>query len=139
MAQEVTVSTTIAAPLETVWRAFTTPADITGWNFATETWHCPSAEVDLQVGGVMKARMEARDGSMGFDFEGIYDEVAPLEAVAMTMPDGRKCRTTFVPSGGGVQVTTVSDAETENPIDMQRDGWQAILDNFAAYVRRLDR
>ncbi|MEX0921537.1 MAG: SRPBCC family protein [Rhodovibrionaceae bacterium] len=132
--QKITISTTIAAPIEPVWEAYTTPADITRWNFASDDWCCPSAEADLKVGGAYKARMEARDGSFGFDFEAVYEEVEPRKALTLAMSDGRKARTTFTAEGSQTKVTTVFDAEAQNPIEMQRDGWQAILNSFRAYV-----
>jgi uncharacterized protein YndB with AHSA1/START domain len=132
--QEITIEAMVAAPVDRAWAAFTTPADITQWNFASDDWCCPSAEVDLRVGGTYKARMEARDGSFGFDFEGLYEEVTPGRSLTLALGDGRKARTTFAPSGDGTRVTTVFDAETQHSIEMQRDGWQAILDNFAAHV-----
>ena len=134
--QQITIAATINAPVERVWEAYTTPADITQWNFASDDWWCPSAEADLRVGGAYKARMEAKDGSFGFDFEAVYEEVEPYKAVTMAMSDGRKARTTFEPAGNGTKVTTTFDAETQNSIDMQRDGWQAILDNFTRYVEK---
>jgi uncharacterized protein YndB with AHSA1/START domain len=134
--QQITVGTTIEAPIQRVWEAYTTPADITRWNFASDDWCCPSAEADLKVGGVYKARMEAKDGSFGFDFEAVYREVEPCKAIALAMSDGRKMRTTFEAAGEGTKVTTVFDAETQNSMEMQRDGWQAILDNFGAYVQK---
>jgi uncharacterized protein YndB with AHSA1/START domain len=132
--QQITVATTTTAPVERVWEAYTTPADITQWNFASDDWCCPSAEADLKVGGVYKARMEAKDGSFGFDLEAVYEEVEPYKAVTLAMSDGRKARTTFEPAETGTQVTTVFDAEAQNSIEMQRDGWQAILNNFGRYV-----
>jgi uncharacterized protein YndB with AHSA1/START domain len=134
--QQITVGTTIEAPIQRVWEAYTTPADITRWNFASDDWCCPSAEADLKVGGVYKARMEAKDGSFGFDFEAVYQEIEPYEAIALAMSDGRKVRTTFEAAGDGTKVTTIFDAETQNSVEMQRDGWQAILDNFGAYVQK---
>ena len=134
--QQITVGTTIEAPIQRVWEAYTTPADITRWNFASNDWCCPSAEADLKVGGIYKARMEAKDGSFGFDFEAVYREVEPCKAIALAMSDGRKMRTTFEAAGEGTKVTTVLDAETQNSMEMQRDGWQAILDNFGAYVQK---
>lgn len=131
---KITIETIIASPVERVWEAFTTPADIVQWNFASDDWRCPGAEVDLRVGGVYKARMEAKDGSFGFDFEGVYAEVAPHGAITLAMSDGRKARTTFEPVGSSTRVKTEFDAETENPVEMQRDGWQAILDNFRRHV-----
>ncbi len=132
--QQITIETKIAAPVERVWQAYTTPADITRWNFASDDWCCPSAEADVRVGGNYKARMEARDGSFGFDFEAVYQEVEPGKTLAFEMPDGRKVRTTFETAGGATIVKTVFDAETENSLEMQRDGWQAILDNFRRHV-----
>ncbi len=132
--QKITISTMIAAPIEVVWRAYSAPTDITGWNFASDDWRCPSAEVDLRVGGKYKARMEAKDGSFGFDFEAEYDEVVPPTAITLAMSDGRKARTTFEAQGSDTKVTTVFDAEEQNSIDMQRNGWQSILNNFKKYV-----
>lgn len=132
--QQITIETTIDSPVKRVWEAHTTPADIIQWNFASDDWCCPSAEVDLRLGGTYKARMEAKDGSFGFDFEAIYEELDPLNALTLAMGDGRKARTTFEPLGDKTRVTTIFDAETQNPIEMQRDGWQAILDNFKSHV-----
>ncbi len=132
--QQITIKTTIDAPVERVWEAYTTPADITRWNFASDEWCCPSAEADLKVGGAYKARMEAKDGSLGFDFEAIYDEVEPNKALTLVMTDGRKARTTFVTTENGTEVTTVFEAEDQNSIAMQRDGWQAILNNFKRHA-----
>jgi uncharacterized protein YndB with AHSA1/START domain len=135
--QKITVEAVVAAPVAAAWAAFTTPADIMRWNFASDDWCCPAAIVDLKVGGSYRARMEAKDGSFGFDFEGVYEEVEPLRAVTLAMPDSRRARTTFEPCGAGTRVVTVFDAEAENPPDTQRDGWQAILDSFAAHVGRM--
>jgi len=131
---QIVVSATIASPIERVWAAFTSPADITQWNFASDDWCCPSAEADLRVGGNYKARMEAKDGSFGFDFEAIYSEVAIQDSITLAMLDGRTARTTFETKPAGTVVTTSFDAETQNPVDMQRDGWQAILNNFKRYL-----
>ncbi|WP_274427342.1 SRPBCC family protein [Chelativorans sp. YIM 93263] len=133
--QQITVATTIAAPVERVWEAYTTPAEITQWNFASDDWCCPSAEADLRVGGAYKARMEAKDGSFGFDFDAVYEEVEPYKAITLAMNDGRKARTTFEDAGEGTNVAITFDAETQNSIEMQRDGWQAILNNFGSYVQ----
>lgn len=132
--RKITIEATIDAPVESVWKGYTTPADITQWNFASDDWCCPSAEADLRVGGGYKARMEARDGSLGFDFEAVYEEVEPNKALTMVMSDGRRARTTFEPAGGKTKVTTRFDAEDQNAIDMQRDGWQAILNHFKRHV-----
>jgi uncharacterized protein YndB with AHSA1/START domain len=131
---KITVDTNIAAAVERVWEAFTTSSHIEQWNFASDDWCCPSAEVNLCIGGAYKARMEAKDGSFGFDFEGIHDEVVPNNAITLAISDGRKARTTFESAGGGTRVVTVFDAESENSVEMQRDGWQAILDNFKRHV-----
>lgn len=132
--QKISVETTIDAPVERVWKAYTTPGDITRWNFASDDWCCPNVEADLKVGGAYRARMEAKDGSFGFDFEAVYDEVEPYKAITLAMSDGRKARTTFEPTGSGTKVTTVFDAEEENSVEMQRGGWQAILNNFRTYI-----
>lgn len=107
------------------------------WNFAVEEWHCPSADIDLRVGGMHKARMEAKDGSFGFDFEGMYSEVDAPHSLTLVLDDGRKSRTTFQPSGDGTLVETTFEAESENPVDMQRDGWQSILNNYRKHAERV--
>ena len=132
--QKITIDAMIDAPIDRVWQAYSTPADITQWNFGSDDWCCPRAEVDLKVGGNHKARMEAKDGSFGFDFEAVYEEVVPRKALTMAMSDRRKVRTTFETVGGKTKVTTSFDAETQNSIAMQRDGWQAILNNFKRHV-----
>lgn len=132
--QKITIDTTIDAPARRVWEAYTTPDDITQWNFASDEWGCPSAEIDLKVGGRHKARMEARDGSIGFDFDAVYEEVDPHNALTMAMSDGRKVRTTFEAVGGKTKVTTTFDAEDQNSIEMQQEGWQAILNNLKRHV-----
>lgn len=131
---QITIDALVAAAPSTVWQCWTAPEHITQWNFASEDWCCPSAENDLTVGGYYKARMEAKDGSFGFDFEAVYDQVSPFKILAYTMPDGRKAITTFETQGDATKVATTFDAEATNPIDMQRDGWQAILNNFKHYV-----
>jgi len=135
--EKVTIAATVAAPPATVWRAWTEPAHITQWNFAAPDWCCPRAEVDLRPGGRYLARMEAKDGSFGFDLEAVFDIVEPEHRIAFTMPDGRSAETTFEAIGGGTRVSTVFDAETLNPVEMQRAGWQAILDNFKRHAEAL--
>jgi Uncharacterized conserved protein len=132
----VTVAATVNAPIEKVWETYTQPAHITQWNAASEDWHSPKAENDLRVGGNFSYRMEAKDGSFGFDFGGTYDEVEQHKKIAYTMGDGRKVSVQFTPNGSSTEVSTVFDAEDENPIEMQRDGWQAILNNFKNYTER---
>lgn len=132
--KQITIEAVIAASPEKIWHCWTEPDHITKWNFASDDWHCPSAENDLKVGGQYKTRMEARDGSVGFDFEAVYDKVSPHTLITYTMMDGRKATTTFEAQKGATKITTTFDAEEENPIDMQREGWQAILNNFKSYV-----
>jgi uncharacterized protein YndB with AHSA1/START domain len=132
--QPITVEVKVQAPIEKAWRYFTEPAHITQWNHASDDWHSPKAENDLQPGGRFAYRMEAKDGSGGFDFTGTYDEVVSLERIAYTMDDGRKAEVTFAAAGDSTRVVTVFDPENENPPEMQRGGWQAILDNFKKYV-----
>ena len=134
--QKITVETIVAAPLSDVWRAYTTPDAITQWNFANDDWCCPKAEVDLRPGGKQVSRMEAKDGSMGFDFTGTFERIEPHKSITLVLDDGRKSHTTFADLGGKTGVTTTFDAEAQNAIDMQRDGWQAILNNFKSYAER---
>jgi uncharacterized protein YndB with AHSA1/START domain len=131
---KVTIETTVQAPMEKVWDAWTQPKHVTRWNAASDDWHCPHGENDLRVGGAFTYRMEAKDGSSGFDFGGTYDEVVLHEKIAYTMSDGRKVETWFAKEGDGVKVTETFDAESENPVEMQKSGWQAILDRFKKYV-----
>ena len=131
---KITVEILVKADLAKVWRAWNTPADIVEWNAASEDWHTTRSEVDLRAGGKFSARMEAKDGSEGFDFEGTYTRVVPRELVAYRMSDGREARVEFHPQEGGVLVRETFDAEDENPAEMQRQGWQAILDSFRRHV-----
>lgn len=132
----ITIEAVVPVTPADAWRAFTDPRAITQWNQASPDWHCPAAEVDLRVGGAYRARMEARDGSFGFDFAAVYEEVDAPNALSLRLGDGRIARTTFVAEAGGTRVTTVFDPEATNPVDMQRDGWQAILDSYAASLAR---
>lgn len=133
--ESITIQTTINAPVETVWEYWTAPEHITKWNQASEDWHSPSAENDLRTGGTFTTRMEAKDGSAGFDFGGTYDEVTPYELIAYTMDDGRTVKITFAKSNDNeTTVVETFDAETENSLELQRSGWQSILDNFKTYV-----
>lgn len=131
---KVTVQTTVNAPIEKVWECWSAPEHITKWNSASDDWHTPSATNDLRTGGTFTARMEAKDGSFGFDFGGTYDEVKIHELIAYTMGDDRQVTVHFTGNGNETKVVEIFDAESENPVDMQRDGWQAILDNFKKYV-----
>lgn len=130
----VTVEASIQAPVEKVWKYWTEPKHITKWNSASEDWHCPSAENDLRVGKRFSSRMEAKDGSFGFDFGGVYDEVKINEAIAYTLGDGKKVDITFISQGKETKVIETFDPESSNPIEMQKGGWQAILDNFKKYT-----
>ena len=132
--QKITVKTTVNAPVERVWKAWTSPDDITKWNQASEDWHSPRAENDLRKGGRFSVRMESKDGKYGFDFGGEYDEVKPNEYIEYTMEDGRKVHVTFKDNGSETVVEETFDAESENSIELQRNGWQAILDNFRRYA-----
>ncbi|MBZ4190219.1 SRPBCC family protein [Niabella beijingensis] len=130
----ITVAATINMPVEKVWEYWTEPEHIKKWNSASDDWHTPRAENDLWTGGSFSSRMEARDGSMGFDFGGVYDEVKVNERIAYTMGDGRKVEVLFSGKGNSTAVTETFDAETTNPVEMQQAGWQAILDNFKQYT-----
>lgn len=132
--QQVTISAVVNAPVDKVWTAWTTPADIINWNTASPDWHTPRAENDLRVGGSFTSRMEAKDGSFGFDFGGVYDEVETHKVIAYTLGDNRKVRVQFESNGAQTTVTETFDAENQNPVEMQRAGWQAILDNFKKYT-----
>ena len=133
---KVTVKATVNAPVEKVWEYWTEPKHITKWNNASDDWHTPIAENDLTVGGKFLTRMEAKDGSFGFDFGGIYDEVKLNELISYTMGDGRKVTITFKANGNETEVIETFHAETSNPVEMQQAGWQAILDNFKKYVEQ---
>jgi uncharacterized protein YndB with AHSA1/START domain len=134
--QSITIETTVKAPVEKVWELWNKPEHITRWNSASPDWHTPSAENDLRVGGQLKARMEARDGSMGFDFAGIYTEVKENEKIAYTLGDGRTVEIIFTPVEGGTYIRETFDAEDQNSLEMQRMGWQAILDSFRVYAEK---
>mgnify|MGYP003539722979 CR=1 FL=1 len=130
----ITVKTIVQAPVEKVWECWTKAEHITGWNNASDDWHTPRAENDLRVGGKFLSRMEARDGSMGFDFGGVYDEVKPNEGIAYTLDDDRKVKIGFTGNGNETTVTETFETENENSIELQRVGWQAILDNFKKHT-----
>ncbi|MCB0465260.1 MAG: SRPBCC family protein [Aequorivita sp.] len=134
MNTKITVENTVNAEPKKVWKYWNEPDHIKQWNFASPDWHCPKVSNDLRVGGKLSSRMEAKDGSFGFDFNVIYDEVEPQKKISYTMEDGRKATTTFEYLNGKTKVTTSFDAESENPLEMQRGGWQAILDNFKKHT-----
>ena len=130
----ITVESTIDAPVEKVWEFWTKPEHITKWNNASDDWHTPRAENDLRVGGKFSARMEAKDGSFGFDFGGVYDAVRENEYIEYTLGDDRKVKVNFTPQGNKTKVVESFDAENTHSVEMQRGGWQAILDNFKKYT-----
>jgi uncharacterized protein YndB with AHSA1/START domain len=131
---KITVETLVRAPLTRVWKAWSNPADIKQWNAAQDDWHTTHSTVDLREGGSFLSRMEAKDGSAGFDFEGTYTKVVPQKTIEYRMSDGREVEVQFAETADGVLVSNRFDAESENPPEMQRQGWQAILDNFGRYV-----
>ena len=129
-----TVQSIINAPIEKVWESWNNPEDIKNWCAASDDWHAPKAENDLKEGGRFSTRMEAKDGSMGFDFGGTYTTVKKNEAIEYTMDDDRKVKIRFTPDGDTTQVVESFEAEDTHPIEMQQGGWQAILDNFKKYT-----
>jgi uncharacterized protein YndB with AHSA1/START domain len=131
---KITVETVVKSKLAKVWDAWNSPADIQQWNSAQDDWHTTRSAVDLREGGTFSSRMEAKDGSQGFDFEGTYTRVAPRKAIEYRMSDGREVKVEFAERAGGVLVKETFDIETENPPELQRSGWQAILDNFRRHV-----
>lgn len=128
------ISVKVALPLEKAWEIYTQEKHIMGWNFASEEWHCPTVQNNLQKGGTYLARMEAKDGSVGFDFKGIYRDVAPPKYLAYTLEDGREVRTEFEQEDDSTQVVTYFQPENLHDQDFQKQGWQAILDNFKKYA-----
>ena len=131
---KLTVETLVRTDPANAWAAYNTPEDIMRWNQASEDWHSTSSRVDLREGGTFSTRMEAKDGSMGFDFEGIYTRVVPQSLVEYRMGDGREASVQFIPAEGGVRVRVVFDAEGTHPPEFQQQGWQAILDSYARYA-----
>ncbi|MDT7829389.1 SRPBCC family protein [Pricia sp. S334] len=130
----ITVEATVKAPVVKVWELWTTPEHIKNWNRASDEWHTTKAENDLRAGGKFVSRMEAKDGSMGFDFGGTYDEVRAKEGITYTLDDGRKVEIVFSSEGNKTNITETFEPENTNPAEMQREGWQAILDNFKKYA-----
>ena len=130
----ITVEATINAPVNRVWNFWTLPEHIIHWNSASDDWHTPRAENDFRVGGSFLSRMEAKDGSFGFDFGGAYNEIKPHELIVYTIFDGRKVRISFTQMGNSTTIIESFEAESENSIELQKGGWQSILDNFKHYV-----
>lgn len=132
---KITVEAAVNAPAEKVWDMWTSPDHITHWVFASDDWHAPRAENDIRTGGRFLTRMEAKDGSAGFDFTGVYTEVTPFTSIAYTIDDGRTVSITFEKiSDTETKVTETFEMESENSEELQRSGWQSILDNFKKYV-----
>lgn len=134
MSSKINVNATIKADAKKVWDYYTTPEHITQWNFADPSWQCPSASNDMQISGKYSARMEAKDGSFGFDFEATYNAITPGESFTYTIPDGRQVDVVFEKQGNETNVDVTFDAENQNPLEMQKGGWQAILNNFKTYT-----
>lgn len=137
MATQITVATTVNAPVAKVWDAWTLPEHITKWNSASEDWHTPYAENDLRTGGSFKSTMAAKDGSMSFDFAGVYSNVDLHKVIEYGMADGRQVKVVFSTEGGQTTVVESFDPESVNSLDMQRMGWQAIMDNFKRYTESI--
>lgn len=134
--ETITVEILVNAPIEKVWQFWTVPEHITKWNNASEDWHTTRAENDLRIGGKFLSRMEAKDGSFGFDFEGIYTDVISNEKISYSILDDRKVDITFSQTENGVQITETFEAENENSLELQKLGWQAILNNFKKYTEK---
>lgn len=132
--EQITVKNTVNAPAAKVWDLWTSPEHIVKWNNPSDDWHTTHAENDLRVGGKFLSRMEAKDESFGFDFSGTYTEVTPQKHIAYTLDDNRKVSISFAEKGGTTEIVETFDAESQNSPDMQRQGWQAILDNFKSYA-----
>jgi len=133
-AKTITVENTVNARVSKVWDYWIKPEHITRWNNASDDWHTPWAKADFREGGTFTARMEAKDGSMGFDFGGVYDVIRPNEYIEYTIGDGRKVKVSFASQGNATKVTESFEAENTNSEELQRGGWQAILDNFKKYT-----
>ncbi|HEX5168369.1 MAG TPA: SRPBCC family protein [Cyclobacteriaceae bacterium] len=131
---KITVEASINAPVEKVWNYWSEPKHITKWCQASDDWHAPYAENDLRTNGKFKTTMAAKDGSMSFDFEGVYSNVQPHKLIEYTIGDGRTVKIIFTADGNKTTVTETFEAESSNPVEMQRGGWQAILDNFKKYM-----
>lgn len=136
-ASRITVETVVNVPIEKAWKYFNTPEHITQWAFASDDWHAPYSENDLRKNGKFKTTMAAKDGSFSFDFEGVYTDVVPHQSFEYAMSDGRKVKVVFTAEGDKTRVTETFDPETENDIEMQRAGWQAILENFRKHSESL--
>jgi uncharacterized protein YndB with AHSA1/START domain len=136
MKPQITIETTINAPIEKIWEYWTAPEHITKWCNASDDWHAPHATNDLKIGGTFTTRMEAKDGSAGFDFGGTYTTIEEFKKIEYTMggEDARKVSIEFIPEDGAVKILETFEAENQNPLEMQKAGWQSILDNFKKHV-----
>lgn len=130
----ITIKSEINLPVRKVWKLWTTPEDIIQWNYASKDWHTPKAVNDIRKGGSFNFRMEARDGSFGFDFYGVYDSIIPNKKICYTIGDGRKVEILFQAKNNKVEIIESFEAESTNPVEMQKSGWQSILDNFKKYA-----
>ena len=130
----ITIQATVLADAEKAWECYTLPEHITKWNYASDDWHCPAAFNELKVGGTYRVRMEAKDGSFGFDLEASYDSIEPGKSFAYTMGDGRPVQLTMQALENTTEVSITFEAENQNPVELQRDGWQAILNNYKKYT-----
>lgn len=137
MEKTITIGIHIHSDIDTVWDAYTNPEHIVNWNAASDDWHCPKSENDLKVGGKFSSTMAAKDGSMEFDFWGTYDEIIPKELIAYTMGDGRKVEVEFQSDDHCVNVIIEFEPESENSLELQQQGWGAILENFWNYCQSL--
>ena len=133
----ITIETIVNVPVEIVWKYWTEPQHINKWNNASEDWHTPFSENDLRVGGKFFSRMEAKDGSFGFDFFGIYDEVKLNKIISYVLGDGRKVKITFIGEENKTEIIEIFDCEKTNSIELQKEGWQSILDNFKRYTEQV--
>lgn len=131
--EKITIKATVNVNVKKVWEYWTEPECIKRWNTASEDWHTTIAENDLRVGGKFLSRMEAKDGSFGFDFGGVYDEVELHKLISYTLGDERKVRIIFEENGNKTEITEIFEAESENSVELQKNGWQSILDNFRKY------
>ena len=131
---KISIETEVKASPATVWDAWVTPEDITNWNFAIDEWCCPRAEINLEPGGKFNYRMEAKDGSMGFDFEGTFTKITPNDSIHFKLEDNREVTVEFIQTANGVKVVETFDAEDENSAEQQKQGWQSILNNFKKHV-----
>jgi len=132
----ITVEVIVEAPVEKAWEYWTKPEHVTQWNFASDTWHCPSAENDLKAGGRFTSRMESKDGQLGFDFGGAHKEVAPHQSIASVLDDGRKLLVEFKDLGNSTKIIETFEPEATHTHEQQRTGWQAILENFKKHVEK---